>query len=166
MSEAEQAFLFGPFKWVGHADQTLECEFGRLSAVENRGLNLRGEKGELSTGTDESAGDAFAACNLHQLNSGLQIAGPTMGADQHGPEVGIRLGCHISGDDLGLDAAAAQIKRCGDVGEIRVQMVRSNAKCACQSFGVQFEVDLTWCNFALGQKSSADLTALALKPGY
>ncbi len=41
MSEAEQAFLFGPIKWVGHADQTLECKFGRLGAVENRGLNLR-----------------------------------------------------------------------------------------------------------------------------
>ncbi|RLK08385.1 hypothetical protein [Ruegeria conchae] len=40
MSEAEQAFLFGPFKWVGHADQTLECEFGRLAPVENRRLNL------------------------------------------------------------------------------------------------------------------------------
>ncbi len=89
-----------------------------------------------------------------------------MGADQHGPEVAIRLGCNISGDDLGLDATAAQIERCGDVGEIRVQMVRSNAKCACQSFGVQFEVDLSSCNFAFDQKSSADLTGLALKPGY
>ncbi len=40
-SEAEHAFLFGPIKCVGHADQTLECEFGRLGPVENRGLNLR-----------------------------------------------------------------------------------------------------------------------------
>ncbi len=41
MSEAEQAFLFSPVKCVGHADLALECKFGRLSAVENRGLNLR-----------------------------------------------------------------------------------------------------------------------------
>ena len=80
--------------------------------------------------------------------------------------MGIGLACNVSSDDLGLDAAAAQIERCGDVGEIRVQMVRSNAECACQSFGVQFEVDLSSCNFAFGQKSSADLTALMLKPGY
>lgn len=41
VSEAEQAFLFGPIKWVGHADQTLECEFGRLGPVENCRLRLR-----------------------------------------------------------------------------------------------------------------------------
>nr|WP_217356144.1 hypothetical protein [Ruegeria arenilitoris] len=75
--------------------------------------------------------------------------------------MGIRLGCHVSGDDLGLDAAAAQIERCGDVGEIRVQMIGRDAKCACQSFGVKFEVDLSSCKFAFGQKSSADLTAMA-----
>ncbi len=141
LSKAELAFLFGPIKWVDHADQTLECEFGRLGAVENRGLNLRGEKGELGAGAEEGAGDAFAACDLHQLNSGFQITGPAMGADQHGPEVGIGLGCHFSGDNLGLDAAAAQIEGCGDVCEVRMQMVRSHAKFACQSFGAQFEVN-------------------------
>ena len=52
-----------------------------------------------------------------------------------------------------LDAAAAQIERCGDVGEIRVQMIGRDAKCACQSFGVKFEVDLSSCKFAFGQKS-------------
>ncbi len=41
VSETELSLLFGPIKWVGLADQTLECEFGRLGAVENRGLNLR-----------------------------------------------------------------------------------------------------------------------------
>ncbi len=39
VSKVEQTFLFGPIKCVGNADQTLECEFGRLGAVENRGLN-------------------------------------------------------------------------------------------------------------------------------
>ncbi len=33
LSKAELAFLFGPIKWVGNADQTLECEFGRLGPV-------------------------------------------------------------------------------------------------------------------------------------
>lgn len=40
VSEAELTLLFSPINWVGNADQTLESEFGRLSAVENRGLNL------------------------------------------------------------------------------------------------------------------------------
>ncbi|MCA0928849.1 hypothetical protein [Ruegeria profundi] len=38
----------------------------------------------------------------------------------------IGLGRHVSGDDLGLDAAAAQIEGCGDVCEIRVQVVSND----------------------------------------
>ena len=41
LSKTEQVFLFSSIKWVGYADQTLECKFRRLGAVENRGLNLR-----------------------------------------------------------------------------------------------------------------------------
>ena len=76
------------------------------------------------------------------------------------------MGRHVSGDDLGLDAAAAQIEGCGDVCDVREQMIRCDAKCACQSFAVQFEVDLSSCNSAAGQKINAHLTALASKPGH
>ena len=69
VSEAEDALLLRPIQRVGDADQALEGKLRRLAAVENRGLDLRRQEGELGAGADEGGGHLFPARDVDHLDA-------------------------------------------------------------------------------------------------